>query len=149
MLYRMGLGETRLVVVGSGRLGKLVMQHIAANPNLGYSIVGFLHDLNEPPSDFGRFKMLGTIDDIGPVIRSMQIDEVIIALPAQMHQQAIRSVKLCERLGTSFKLIPDLYELSLSRIDMDTIEGIPLINIKQASLNVWQGFITRLIDITV
>ena len=149
MLYRMGLGETRLLVVGSGRLGKLVMQHIAANPNLGYAIVGFLHDLNEPPGDFGRFKMLGTIEDIGPVIRSMQIDEVIIALPAQMHQQAIRSVKLCERLGTSFKLIPDLYELNLSRIDMDAIEGIPLINIKQVSLNIWQGFITRLIDITV
>ena len=103
----------------------MVMQHIAANPNLGYAIVGFLHDLSEPPGDFGRFKMLGTIDDIGPVIRSMQIDEVIIALPAHMHQQVIRSLKLCERLGTSFNLIPDLYELSLSRIDMDTIEGIP------------------------
>ena len=111
--------------------------------------MGFLHDLNEPPGDFGRFKMLGTIDDVGPVIRSMQIDEVIIALPAHMHQQVIRSLKLCERLGTSFNLIPDLYELSLSRIDMDAIEGIPLLGIKQVSLNTWQGLITRLIDITV
>ncbi len=149
MLYRIGLGETRLVVVGSGRLAKMVMQHITANPNLGYSIVGFLHDLSEQPGDFGRFKMLGTIDDIGQVIRTMQIDEVIIALPAQMNQQAIRSVKLCERLGTSFKLIPDLYELSLSRIDMDAIEGIPLIGIKQVSLNRWQQFITRMVDISV
>jgi exopolysaccharide biosynthesis polyprenyl glycosylphosphotransferase len=149
MLYRMGLGETRLVVVGSGRLAKMVMQHITANPNLGYSIVGFLHDLNEQPGDFGRFKMLGTIDDIGQVIRAMQIDEVIIALPAEMNDQAIRSVKLCERLGTSFKLIPDLYELSLSRIDMDAIEGIPLIGIKQVSLNTWQRLVTRLVDIAV
>lgn len=148
MLYRLGLGETRLLVVGSGRLGKMVMQHIAANPNLGYSIVGFLHDMNEQPSDFGRFKMLGTLDDIGPAIRSMQVDEVIIALPSHMHQHAIRSVKMCERLGASFKLIPDLYELSLSRIDMETIEGIPLIGIKQVSLNSVQRFITRLVDIT-
>jgi len=37
----------------------------------------------------------------------------------------------------------------LSRIDMDTIEGIPLISIKQVSLNTWQRLITRLIDITV
>lgn len=149
MLHRMGFGESRLLIVGSGRVGKMIMQHIAANPNLGYAIVGFLHDLSEPPGDFGRFKMLGTIDDIGPVIRSMQIDEVIIALPAYMHQQVIRSLKLCERLGTSFNLIPDLYELSLSRIDMDAIEGIPLIGIKQASLNKWQSLITRLIDITI
>ncbi|MBE3559370.1 MAG: sugar transferase [Ktedonobacteraceae bacterium] len=148
-LYRLGLGETRLLVVGSGRLGKMVMQHIAANPSLGYSIIGFLHDMNEPPGDFGRFKMLGTLDDLGLVIRSMQIDEVIIALPSNMHHYAIRSVKMCERLGASFKLIPDLYEMNLSRIDMETIEGIPLIGIKQVSLNTAQRFITRMTDIVI
>ncbi len=149
ILYRLGLGETRLLVVGSGRLGKMIMQHIVANPNLGYNIVGFLHDMNEPPSDFGRFKMLGTLDDLGMVIRSMQIDEVIIALPSYLHHQSIRSVRLCERLGTSFKLVPDLYELSLSRIDMEAIEGIPLIGIKQVSINSLQGFVTRVVDIIV
>jgi exopolysaccharide biosynthesis polyprenyl glycosylphosphotransferase len=149
LLYRLGLGETRLLVVGSGHLGKMVMQHIAANPNLGYSIVGFLHDMNEPPSDFGRFKMLGTLDDLGMAIRSMQVDEVIIALPAYMHQHAIKSVRLCERLGASFKLIPDLYEMNLSRIDMEAIEGIPLIGIKQVSLNTVQRLITRMVDITI
>src|SRR5215471_17649891 len=149
ILYRLGLGETRLLVVGSGRLGKMIMQHIVANPNLGYNIVGFLHDMNEPPSDFGRFKMLGTLDDLGLVIRSMQIDEVIIALPSYLHQQSIRSVRLCERLGTSFKLVPDLYELSLSRIDMEAIEGIPLIGIKQVSLNSMQQIVTRIVDIII
>src|SRR5579859_2066389 len=119
-LYRMGHGETRLLIVGSGRLGKLIMQHIAADPALGYSILGFLHDLNEPLGDFGRFKMLGTIDDIRQVIRAMQVDEVIIALPSHMNQQVVYSVKQCEHLGTTFKLIPDLYEVNLSRIDMET-----------------------------
>src|SRR5205085_8375249 len=149
LLYRLGLGETRLLVVGSGRLGKMIMQHIAATPTLGYSIVGFLHDMSEPPSDFGRFKMLGTLEDLGLVIRSMQVDEVIIALPSNQHEQSIKSVRLCERFGASFKLVPDLYELSLSRIDMEAIEGIPLIGIKQASLNSFQRIITRLVDIVL
>src|SRR5260370_2788303 len=146
-LYRVGFAERRLLVVGSGRRGKMIMQHIGANPSLGYSIVGFLHDMDEPPSDCGRFKMLGTLDDLGMVIRSMQIDEVIIALPSYLHQQSIRTVRLCERLGTSFKLVPDLYELSLSRIDMEAIECIPLIGIKHASINSVQGFVTRVVDI--
>jgi len=93
--------------------------------------------------------MLGTLDDLGMVIRSMQIDEVIIALPSYLHQQSIRSVRLCERLGTSFKLVPDLYELSLSRIDMEAIEGMHLIGIKQVSINSLQGFVTRVVDIIV
>ena len=121
----------------------MTMQHIAANPNLGYSIIGFLHDMSEEPNDFGRFKMLGTLDDIGLVIRSMQVDEVIIALPSYLHEYAIRSVKMCERLGASFKLIPDLYEMNLSRIDMEAMEGIPLIGIKQVSLNTVQRAVTR------
>lgn len=147
ILHRWGFGTTRLLVVGSGRLAKMVMQHIVANPNLGYSIIGFLNDMNEPPGDFGRFKMLGTLNDLGMVIRSMFVDEVIIALPSHLNQHAIRSVKMCERLGASFKLIPDLYEMSLSRIDMETIEGIPLIGIKQVSLNTAQRFITRMVDV--
>jgi exopolysaccharide biosynthesis polyprenyl glycosylphosphotransferase len=56
---------------------------------------------------------------------------------------------MCERLGTSFKLVPDLYELSLSRIDMEAIEGIPLLSIKQVSLNKVQRTIVRMIDICV
>ena len=105
--------------------------------------------MSEAPSDFGRFKMLGTLEDLGLVIRSMQVDEVIIALPSNMHEQSIKSVRLCERLGASFKLVPDLYELSLSRIDMEAIEGIPLIGIKQVSLNTVQRIITRVVDIFV
>ncbi len=93
--------------------------------------------------------MLGTLDDLGMVIRSMQIDEVIIALPAHLHQQSIRTVRLCERVGASFKLVPDLYELSLARIDMEAVEGIPLISIKQVSLNSIQRAITRVVDVVL
>lgn len=146
-LHRLGLGETRLLVVGSGRLGKMIMQHIAATPNLGYSIVGFLHDTHEPAGNFGRFRMLGTLDDLAMVIRSMQVDEVIIALPSELHQQTIRSVRLCERLGASFMLVPELYELSLSRIDLVAIEGIPLLGIKQKQINPVQRAIMRATDI--
>lgn len=147
LLHRLGLGETRVLMVGSGRLSKMIMQHLAATPNLGYSIVGFLHDMHEPAGDFGRFPMLGTLEDLALVIRSMQVDEVIIALPSEMHIQAIRSVRLCERLGATFKLVPELYELSLSRIDVEAIEGIPLLGIRQKPLNTVQRTVMRLTDI--
>lgn len=150
LLHRLGLGETRLLVVGSGRLAKMMMQHIAASPHLGYAIVGFLHDLPNPheaSGDFGRFTMLGTVDDLAVVIRSMRVDEVIIVLPSALHQQTIRSVRLCERLGASFKLVPELYELNLSRIDMEAIEGIPLLGIKQKTLNRVQRLMMRATDL--
>lgn len=146
-LYRMGIGLTNLIVVGSGRLGKLMMQQLAATPTLGYRVIGFIHDMDGPPADFGRFKVLGTMADLDTVIRTQDIGEVIIALPSHQHQQILRTVTLCERAGAQFKLVPDLYELSLSRIDVGAIEGIPLIGLKRALTNSWQYRVKRLIDV--
>lgn len=147
LLYKRGIGLTNLLVVGSGRLGKLMMQQITASPYLGYRVVGFIHDMDGPPSDFGRFKVLGTMRELDSVIRGHHISEVIIALPSHQHPQIMRAVRVCERAGADFKLVPDLYELSLSRIDVDAVEGIPLIGLKRNLTSSWQYRIKRLIDI--
>lgn len=146
-LFRRGVGLTNLLVVGSGRLGKVMMQHVAASPDLGYRVVGFVHDLEGPPADFGRFKVLGTMPELDTIIRQSRASEVIIALPSHQHQQILRAVRLCERAGANFKLVPDLYELSLSRIDVDAIEGIPLIGLRRSLTTSWQRAIKRGIDI--
>jgi exopolysaccharide biosynthesis polyprenyl glycosylphosphotransferase len=146
-LYKRGIGLTNLLVVGSGRLGKLMMQQITATPYLGYNVCGFIHDMDGPPTDFGRFKVLGTMRDLDSVIRGNRVSEVIIALPSHQHQQIMRTVRVCERAGADFKLVPDLYELSLSRIDVDAIEGIPLIGLRRSLTNTWQYHVKRLIDV--
>ncbi|HKV84504.1 MAG TPA: sugar transferase [Ktedonobacterales bacterium] len=146
-LYKRGVGLTNLIVVGSSRLGKLMMQQIAASTYLGYRVVGFIQDSDEPPSDFGRFKVLGTMRDLDTVIRGNRISDVVIALPSHQHQQIMRAVRVCERAGADFKLVPDLYELSLSRIDVDAIEGIPLIGLRRSLTNTWQYRVKRLIDV--
>lgn len=147
--YRHGLRQARLLVIGAERLGKMMMQHIAATPRLGYQVVGFIDAEGTPITHFGRFQSLGSIADLESIIRIYNIDEVLIALPSNQHQQIVRSVRLCERAGAEFKLIPDLHELSLSSLDMDTIEGIPLIGIKHTGIGPWQYVLKRAMDITL
>ena len=148
-LYRRGIGLTNLLVVGSGRIGKVMMQHVAASPHLGYRVVGFIHDLEGPPSDFGRFKALGTLTELDDVIRRHRVEESIVALPAHQHQQILRAKYVCERTGATFKLVPDLYELSLSRIDIDTIQEVPLLGVRRPVSTGWQRAAKRLIDVAV
>lgn len=142
-LYKRGVGLANVLIVGSGRLGKLMMQQIAASPYLGYRVVGFIHDLDGPPIDFGRFSVLGTMTDVDTVIRGYRISEVIIALPSHQHQQILNTVRVCERAGADFKLVPDLYELSLARIDVNALEGVPLIGLKRNLTSSWQYRVKR------
>jgi exopolysaccharide biosynthesis polyprenyl glycosylphosphotransferase len=147
ILYQRGIGLTNVLVVGSGRLGKLIMQQITAHAHLGYRVVGFISELEGESADFGRFKALGTLAQIDGVIRAHHVTEVIIALPSHQHRQILRTVRISERAGADFKLVPDLYELSLSRIDVDALEGIPLIGLRRNLISSWRYRAKRLVDI--
>ena len=148
LLYRRGVNLTQVLVVGSSKLGKLMMQQVAATPSLGYHIVGFVQDVDAPAEDFGRFPCLGEIDDLDAVIRGNHIEQVIIAIPSHQHDRILQTVSVCERAGADFRLVPDLYELSLSRIDVDALEGIPLIGLRRSLTNSFQYQIKRAIDVT-
>lgn len=147
LLYQRGIFLTPLIVVGSSRLGKLMMQQIAATPSLGYRVVGYIHDQDDEPQDFGRFPVLGVLSDLDNVIRSQRIEQVIIALPSHKRKLILAAVNTCERAGADFRLAPDLFEMSLSRIDVDAIEGIPLIGLRRNLTSSFQFAVKRAIDI--
>jgi exopolysaccharide biosynthesis polyprenyl glycosylphosphotransferase len=147
LLYRRGVNLTPVLIVGSSKLGKLMMQQIAASPTLGYRVVGFVQDDGAPSEDFGRFPCLGNMHDLDAVLRGHRIEQVIIAIPSHQHERVLNTVNICERAGADFRLVPDLYELSLSRIDVDALEGIPLIGLRRSLTNSIQYRIKRLIDV--
>ncbi len=145
--YRLGIGRTRVVVVGSGRLGKLVMQHLAAATSLGYQVIGFIHGDSDTKGDFGRFRALGDASDLEWAIRGQRINEVVIALSSSSYQITNETISVCERNGLPFRIIPDLHELSLTRVDLIPIEGIPSLSVHRASADGWQRQVKRAIDI--
>lgn len=147
ILYRNGVNLTPLLVVGSSKLGMLMMQQVAASPSLGYHIIGFVRDENAPAEDFGRFPCLGDMNDLDTVLRGHRIEQVIIAIPSHQHERILNTVSICERAGADFRLVPDLYELSLSRIDVDALEGIPLIGLRRSLTNSFQYHIKRVMDV--
>lgn len=149
-LHRKGWAVRRLLVVGASDTGKMVMQSVAGRPDLGYEVVGFVdHQSLRRPQDFGRFRVLGTIDDIPALIEAEQVDEVIVALPASAHEHVWEIVNLCDRAGVGLKLVPDLFEMSLSRVQVDDIAGIPLLDVRELPIKWVSRALKRAIDIGV
>jgi exopolysaccharide biosynthesis polyprenyl glycosylphosphotransferase len=146
-LHGRGIGVARTLVVGDNTLGRMIMQAITARPHLGYAVVGFLSDDTE--ADFGRFRRLGPAADLERVIRERGIAQVVIALPSTSHEAIMRIVDHCRRDGVQFRVVPDLYEMSLGRVDLDTVSGIPLLGLKEASIRGFNLWIKRAIDAAV
>ncbi len=149
-LYRRGVGVDRVLVVGCGDVGRAVMGSIMARPELGYQVAGFLDDDPERRhQNLGRFRALGPVDALPAVLRDHEIDEVIVALPWQSIGKIMDTMAQCERLGVRARIVPDLFQLRLNRVDIDDISGIPLIGVRDASIRGWNRAIKRLTDIVL
>lgn len=146
-LRKRGIGLQRVLIVGVGTLGRMMLQNIVASPNLGFNVVGFVDD--ERVEDFGRFKSLGKPHDITRLIWEQDLDQVIIALPAARHREIIDILANCEKEGVSFRIVPDFYELSLRQVDISEINGIPLIGLKDVAMSNWELATKRIIDVVI
>jgi exopolysaccharide biosynthesis polyprenyl glycosylphosphotransferase len=147
VLHQRGIGVERTLVVGDNTVGRMIMQALAARPHLGYEVAGFLATNGD--ADFGRFRRLGTPDELEAVIHTHRIAQVVIALPSASHEAIMRIVNHCRHDGVQFRLVPDLYEVSLGRLDVDTVNGIPLMGMKDHAILGVNFLMKRVIDVTL
>lgn len=149
-LMRRGLGVDRVLIVGAGEVGRKLMRNIVAQPELGYQVIGFVDDdPDKNKTDIGRFKALGGIDNLPRVVQEEAIDEVIITLPWMHHRKILGIMRQCEREQVRARIVPDLFQLALSRVDIEDLGGIPIIGVKEISITGWNLALKRANDLVL
>lgn len=153
-LWQRGIGVERAVVVGSGPSAQRVMSYLATNNDLGFRLVGFVDDF--PVADdwaiatsrsIIRPERLGERGALARVIRDAQISEVVIALPPQAHDSILGVITTCRDADVGFQLVPDLFELSLGRVQINELNGVPLIGVQASRIRGWNLWVKRGVDI--
>lgn len=155
-LWRRGKYVDRVLVVGAGESGRRIMEAMLNTPALGYQLVGWVDDL-PGTSDLTvaterrvyRAHRLGLLDDMERLVERHRVAEVIIALPAEQLNRVPHIVEQCQRQFVRFKVVPDLLQLSLDRIDLGEVAGLPLIGVKPPTIQGGQLIAKRAIDALV
>jgi exopolysaccharide biosynthesis polyprenyl glycosylphosphotransferase len=145
--WQHGIGCERVLVVGGNGLSRQVMEGITARPEMGYHLVGYLHHTPRFPPERTQFSYLGTIHHLRPLVESHRIHQVILALPFWEHHYLPQLINLCRTLGVEFRIVPDFYEISFDRVDVQHISGVPLIGLKELSIKGWNLALKRGVDI--
>lgn len=147
-LRRKGIGVHRVVIVGAGEVGRRVMRTIVARPDLGYEIVGYVDDNpNKGERKIGRIKGLGSLDKLPAIIDAEAVDEVIITLPWNYHRRILAVMRECERRQVAGRLVPDLFQMSLSRVAVSDLGGLPLIEIQEIAFSKVALVVKRAVDL--
>jgi exopolysaccharide biosynthesis polyprenyl glycosylphosphotransferase len=149
-LRQAGQGVDRVLIIGAGEVGRTVIRNLIAQPELGYRVVGFLDDdPAKSTSDIGPIRAFGSLDYLPQVLQENLIDQVIITLPWQYHRKVVRLVADAEQYGVRARVVPDLFQLSLGGVDVEAINGIPLISIKGTTLTGFNLTLKRIVDVAV
>ncbi len=147
---KQGIGVARLLIVGAGEMARTLMRAVVANPELGYQIVGFVDDDSfKGQTDIGRFEALGPVDNLSTLLQDKDIDEVIITLPWQYHRKIMSITTICEREQIRARIVPDMFQMTLARMDIAEVAGIPMIGTKHSAISGFDSMLKRAIDFTV
>ena len=142
-----GTGLDRVLIVGAENVGLTVMRNLIAQPELGFEVVGFVDDNPmRGQTNIGRFRALGNTDRLPQILAEEAIDEVIVTLPWNERRKILDIVNLCARSNVQPRVVPDLFQISLSMVDMRDVAGIPMLSLHEPTLSPWARAFKRFID---
>ncbi len=145
-LQARGWGGSRVLIVGTGEVGQMILQKIRYLPGLGYEVVGFVNDHNGSETVLG-VPVLGQADDLPSLIDKHSIDEVIIALPEGSHEEILTIISLCERGKVSIKVYPDVFQIMAAQVSIGDLGGLPLLTVRDIALRGWRLTLKRAMDL--
>lgn len=117
----------RVLVVGAGDAGALVVREMQKNPQLNKTPVGFLDD--DPAKQRHQIHgvpVVGQLSDLGRVLDSKHISEVIIAIPSAGGQVVRAVADVCRQKGVPFHTMPGLYELIGGSVSVSLLREVDI-----------------------
>ncbi len=117
----------RVVVVGAGDAGTMVVREIQRNPQLAMEAVAFVDD---NPAKLGKqiyeVPVLGNTKSLGSIVRKKRIDEVIIAMPTAPGETVRGVVESCQALGLRSRTIPGVFELLDGKVSVSRLRHVEI-----------------------
>ncbi|MHB1295840.1 MAG: sugar transferase [Anaerolineae bacterium] len=145
-----GLGVERVLIVGAGEVTRSIMRTVCARPELGYAIEGFVDDDPVKAStSIGRFTALGNTAVVPDLLATHAIDQVIITLPWTAHDQIERVMQQCQAADVSVRIVPDLFQMTMSNVVVDNLDGIPLLGVQEPMLKDYEIVLKRAMDVII
>ncbi len=127
----------RVLIVGTGSIARELASKIEHHPEMLSKVIGFLSPqdgstdlglVRNPALDSEVLTTLKVVD----LLRSEHIDELVLALPKPSWPELLNLIGRCRELGVTVSLVPQPYELYLSKPHLLDLGGLPILRLHEA-----------------
>ncbi len=148
--YRRSLAgiETRnVLIVGAGRVGQALRNHLDSLQHLGYRFKGFVA-LTEREADLGDAEVIGDVLNCLSLARSLFVDEIFFSVPADK-KLVINTVEEARQYGIDVRVVPDLYDGLAWNAPVEFVGQFPTIPLHRGEFPIGAFLLKRMLDITL
>jgi FlaA1/EpsC-like NDP-sugar epimerase len=111
--HRQSAGDgRRVLVVGAGEAGSMVVNEMRANPQLNMEPVVFVDDDSaKVHSRIQDLPVLGTSEDIPNLVGAYQIQQIVVAMPSAPLRRQQEIITTCKQTGIATHNLAGIYEI--------------------------------------
>ncbi|KPK02566.1 MAG: hypothetical protein AMK71_01845 [Nitrospira bacterium SG8_35_4] len=114
LLISLGLLRSKVLILGAGKTGEMILNALQRDRNLGLNVVGFLDDNPDKIGKrIGGIKIHAGVDKAQKYIGRCGIEDVVIAMPGCKKEKLIRLVNRLQHKAQNILLIPDLFGITV------------------------------------
>jgi len=117
----------RVLIIGAGDAGAMVVRELQKNPQINLVPVGFLDDNpSKLKQQIHGVPIIGTVSDLTRTLDRLHVNEVIIAIPSAPGR-VVRMVADVARLkGIPFRTMPGIYELLGGKVSVSRLREVEI-----------------------
>ena len=117
----------RILIVGAGDAGALVVREMQKNPQLNLMPVGFLddNDSKQHQTIYG-VPVVGRLSELAKVLDNKRVNEVIIAIPSAPGKIVRMVADVCRLKGAPFRTMPGIYELLGGKVNITRLREVDI-----------------------
>src|SRR5262249_39544961 len=138
------------LIVGAGDVGQQIVVRLLQHPEYGLNVLGFVDA--EPKArreELDGIPILGTIEQLPTLVRSLEVERVIIAFSGDSHEETLELMRILNEFDLRVDIVPRLFELVPPSANIHTLEGVPLIGMPRTQLSWSSLFLKRTLDIAI
>jgi FlaA1/EpsC-like NDP-sugar epimerase len=117
----------RVLIIGAGDAGALVVRELQKSAQLNLIPVGFLDDdPQKQKHEIYGAPVIGKVDKLASVLGNQQVDEVIIAIPSAPGRIVRMVNDICRAKGIPSRTMPGLYELIGGKVNVNRLREVDI-----------------------
>jgi FlaA1/EpsC-like NDP-sugar epimerase len=117
----------KLLIVGAGKAGEMLVRDLLRNREECYQPVGFVDDkLAKQGSEIHGLRVLSSCNEMIDLVERLDVDLIVLALPSAKSSDMRRLVGLCEKTGVPFRTLPPLDRLMSGQVTINQLREVSI-----------------------